>query len=471
MSSEFKQAIASLQRAAREPSRPLREPELARLARRLEKLPTGGGGKEPADIRQVAGEIRRAIDRGIALTNRQLRHAAWCLWNENTRLADDDTVRTRLFESIAVAERPGPFKSLAANFIYAFDVDNAAIVSAGALLLSQASRWDGNWQDLHREYRIFDVIEGPKALAQAVVARDRAPDQILQEHGVDLSGARGGYVKAVVGSLLDHLANGGEPDHDRRLDKVQKYVLTPQGRPIFGDMLGRIAEAILKPFQGATVGKTLRDRALGLVLQVLGDPRRTETQKNWRLVPTALTNLVKSWLAEQSLRQFLDVVDSTANDKYMWQYRRAFWEGVYKLDPPVITEAWVAFGPDGERRAKRDYGRDATFAVLTQSGRQIESGHAVLLLRIGDGVVADWSHNGSCNIWADAQAAGAPKLYQSAYGSNEVRIPGSGNLDTRPLFRVAHTSSDSYNWQGKVADRIYKMTGRRIPESTYQLRR
>jgi hypothetical protein len=416
----------------------------------------------------VADDIRSAVGRGLQLTRRQVRQGTWCLWNENTRLVEDEAVRATILDQVLASQGAGPFRTLASNFLEAFRQDQPGIGAAAAVLAELAPRWPGNWSRLHRDYRIFDIEAGPKSLAKAVSEQDRSPDQILQEYGVSLMSAQGGYARAVVEALLEHLAHGGEPNDERRIEKVQRYALTAQGRPLFGDMLGRIAEAILLPFQGRKPGKALRDLVLSVVLKALGDPRRRETQGNWRLVPAPLTSLVRSWLAEQSLRQFLDVVDDTANDKYMWRYRRAFWEGVYNLG--LVSEAWVAFGPQGERQARQDYGRDASFGLLVQDGKHVESGHAVLLLRIGDGVVADWSHNGSCNIWSDAGASDAPLLYKTSYGSNDLRIPGTGNLAVADRFRVSHTSSDHYNWQGKVADRIHSMTGRRIQQKDYALR-
>lgn len=466
MSAEFKQAIASLHRGAGEPPRGPREPELARLARRLDKLPVGGGGREPADIGQVAAEIRRAMERGITLTSRQLRQGAWCLWNKNTRLAEDDGLRTRLFKLVAMADRAGPFKSLAANFVYAFQADEVGIVEAGELLSSLAPKWEGNWQKLHRDYRIFDVLEGPKALARAAVADDRAPDHILQEHGVDLSGARGGYVKAVIGSLLEQLANGGEPDHQRRIDKVEKYALSANGSPISGDMIRQIAEAILLPFKSVRPAKPLLDRVLNLLAKALGDPRLQPAR--WRQVPDFLTNMVKGWFSEQSLRQFLDVVGDTTDNPKQWRYRRAFWEGIYNKG--LILEAWVAFGSRGAERARSRFGKEVSFGTVWTEGKTVEPGHAVLFLRIGNSLVTDWSHSGRCNIWSDAGAPGVPKLYQLRYGSGMVMIPGNGHTIADNRMAVTHSSPESYSWQRTVADRLYQLTGRRILESDYRIR-
>lgn len=227
MSAEFKQACLAIARSAKAGgSKRDRTTELGRLARKLESLPAGGIGKPPPDIRQVAYDIRSAVGRGLQLTRRQVRQATWCLWNENTRLVEDEAVRATILDQVLASQSAGPFRTLASNFLEAFRQDQPGIGAAAAVLAELAPRWPGNWSRLHRDYRIFDIEAGPKALAKAVSEQDRSPDQILQEYGVSLMSARGGYVRAVVEALLEHLAHGGEPNDERRLEKVQRYALT-----------------------------------------------------------------------------------------------------------------------------------------------------------------------------------------------------------------------------------------------------
>jgi hypothetical protein len=467
MSGEFKQACLSVERSAKAPmAKPERLTELGRLARTLDALPAGGIGRPPPDIQQVAEDIRNAVARGSTLTRRQVRQGTWCLWNENTRLADDTRLRAELFDQVALADRPGPFRSLALNFLEAFRPDEAGIVTASTLLESLATKWPGNWSRLHRDFRIFDIEEGPLALARAVASQDRSPEQILRDYDVSLMKAN--YTRVTTGALLEHLASGGEPNHERRIEKVQRYALGANGKPAFGDMVRQIAEAILLPFNGIKPAKALLDRVLNLLTKALGDPRLEGAR--WRQVPDALTSLVKGWLAEQSLRQFLDVVGDTTDRPDQWRYRRAFWEGLHDLG--LISEAWVAFGSRGERRVRERFGRDVRFGTvekLTSQDKTVDPGHAVLFLRIGDSLVTDWSHMGRCNIWSDAEAPDAPALYKDRYASNSVLIPGTGHTIEADRMAITHSSPEYYSWQRMAAERLHELTGRRIRESDYRI--
>ena len=167
------------------------------------------------------------------------------------------------------------------------------------------------------------------------------------------------------------------------------------------------------------------------------------------------------WFAEQSLRQFLDVVDQVA-DPHMWKYRRAFWEAVYNKN--LIDAAWVVFDASGGRAARSRYGQNTRFAEFSGG---VQPGHAVLLLQIGGSVVAEWSHNGRCHIWNDGNDG--PRLYQPSYTPFQLRATRSGNTDGPRIFSHTHASPDTYSWQEKVAGKIFRLTGVRLARTEYRI--
>jgi hypothetical protein len=448
----------------------IRLPETTRLAQlganRPEPLAVRSA---PKNIVELAGEISSTIKSGAALNRRQVRQAPWCLWHDQVHLASDPEVLRTVLQSVGDSRRSGAFNSLATAFADHFDPGSPGMRDASARLRQLVLRWNTPWTKLDEDFSFFDLELGPRKLASAVVALNRPAPEIVASYGLGTMGAKSGYVRAVTISLLDQLAEGGEPDHLKRLEKVERYALDKHGEPIFGDLLGKVAEALLKPFKGAKPERTLRDRFLLLLLKLLGDPRVRSPKNKWHHVPPVLAGIVRGWLTEQSLRQFLDIVDVTAMER-MWKYRRAFWEAVF--DAGLISEAWVAFGPEGEQEARRAYGRDASFARLEKDGKHVDPGHAVLLLRIGDGIVADWSHNGKYNIWMDHADPTAPRLYKGRYGSDQLRIleGSAGNYDTRTKVSRSHTSPDKYGWQNHVSDVLYRMTGIRVQPNKYQVR-
>jgi hypothetical protein len=447
----------------------MRLPEKTKLGEVASNLPAASlVARQPRDIARVAEEIYNTVTSGATLSRRQVREAAWCLWHKDTRLSEQPAVFSRILEAVSATKRPSAFTALATAFADYFDPAAVGMDEAAQCLCQLVGRWDIPWARLHNDFSFFDAVDGPERLATAVIRENRPASAIVSSYGIGAMAAKSGYVRAVTFSLLGQLANGQEPDHLRRLEKVERYALDDRGEPAFDGLLGKIAEALLQPFGQSKPERTVRDRFLTVLLRLLGDPRVSSSRNRWHHVPAFFTNIVRAWLTEQSLRQFLDIVDQTAVER-MWRYRRAFWEAVY--DAGLISEAWVAFGPDGQRMARRAYGQNASFARLETSGKPVESGHAVLLLKVGDGIIADWSHNGRYNVWKNSADPTAPKLYKAAYGSDEVRIRtfGSGNYDTPSRVSRSHMSSETYNWQNHVARLLYEVTGVRLSTKTYQV--
>src|SRR5262249_9022068 len=135
----------------------------------------------------------------------------------------------------------------------------------------------------------------------------------------------------------------------------------------------------------------------------------------------------------------------------------------------LISDACVIFDKAGEARARRLFKGETPYSTWIKGGtKPIESGHSCLLLRIGNGLVAEWSHNGRCNIWHDAKDPSAPKLHVGRYMSSDVMLRDTDRRWTRRAY--AHNASDSYSWQSKVADEIFALTNTRIMQSEYRVR-
>lgn len=260
---------------------------------------------------------------------------------------------------------------------------------------------------------------------------------------------------------------------DERLATIRFWIV---GRPLAlpkDNNRGAIADALLLPYSDATPEKRDRDRLLSFLLEQFEDPR--QRPEHWTPMPQA-SRIARKWLIEQSLRQFLDVVSHSIVDPtgaLQWRYRRAFWTAVY--DHQLITDACVIFDDEGARIAERVFEGKTPYSKWRRAARytqrkQIQRGQACLLLRIGPGVVAEWSHNGRCNIWRDAGDATAPKLHQDDYSSDEVQAAsGYAPLEAAKLA-IMHSAPATYSWQGKVANVISELTGVTIFGSEYALR-
>lgn len=445
-------------------------PATAEAAERLWSADNTAYQTSKFDLDAIASGVATAIASNQALSRKQVRDAPWCLWDTTPALASDPAALAALSTAWKTSEKPRAFKNLAASFMRSYGLEQVAREQIAGLLRTLADRWGGQWGELQQRYAIFDLDLGPHKLALDVIDTNRSPAEILRQAGIGDIAAAGGLGKQVVGALLSELSKNS--DHELRLSQVERFALRQNGQIQYAGQSPAVIEALVAPFVKQPANVDLQDRFMAVVVKAFGDPRLQPG--NWHNLPHK--DMILGWLTRQSLRQFLDVVDAITVDrdaKRMWRYRRAFWEGVYEFcrRNNVGVQAWVAFGPEGARKARQVF-KEATFAKLEQERKQVLPDHAVLLFRIGDCMIADWNHNGKCNIWSDANERSSPKLFKKSmrYGSDEVRIDGTGNIETRELFSISHNVADTYHWQSKVAERLFRLTGLRIPQVAYKLR-
>jgi hypothetical protein len=143
---------------------------------------------------------------------------------------------------------------------------------------------------------------------------------------------------------------------------------------------------------------------------------------------------------------------SASNDTGQWKERAAFWRDYIKLD--VVTDAWVVFGREAYRSAiqmvkdgdlsKGGFGR--------LHGGGAEPMHSVLLLRIGDLVISEWTHSGKMRIFANGSAH-TPVFYQQTYHPHLIRS------DAYAQEALVH----AVNWQPRFARIIHKYSGIKNP--------
>jgi len=439
-------------------------PELPRTVRReqivSEKFGLGGVLKEPPDLEEIASRVRVALaGKNIEIRRRDLRYAPLCIWGVEEPIAQDPRLLRALLDWIDRVGRRSLVRALAAVYFRMFSPDRLEIELVGRALSRMVNESLRALYDLHREFRVFEPEYGPSLVAQACLSRDTMPHKILQGFGLTGQALVDGFGFAVfqegMHGLRDSLAREPSPKLVRR---IRAWTDEP-GEASYRDANKTLANTLLLPFANGDPSDEIKDEILDVLLERIGDPR-TRSQ-NWVRMPDA-ADIARRWLTRLALRQFLEIVDDVAFRDH-WDYRRAFWMAFYEKG--FIQEAWVAFGPAGAVRAHREFGRSVSFGRLTASSKQVETGHAVLLIRIGDYTIVDWSHNGRCIIWP-ASDPNSPKLYRATYRSGELAPPVKPNGG----FEKAHHHSRSYSWQQSVADFLRIKTGLTLHTRDYRVR-
>lgn len=440
------------------------ELSVARAAGRIAPATVEIRAVEPPDLDAISIRIRESFANGEPPKPSDLRYAPWCIWDGDYALEYAPDVLNAYLRHVRETRRRSSYRRLAAAYAIRFPTRSRMLKAVGATLSHLAEILPGAWSEASKALRIFDPEAAPKEIARAALVFRISPAALLSRHGLSNLAANAGLAEASFLAGLEEI-QGAVMEPSARLDAVMRWSLNENGHLIFDNHRGCVADALVLPHVESTPDKPQRDSILAFLIQYFRDPRLPSDR--WIPMSEACKATVRRWLIEQSLRQFLDVVDENALDK-QWKYRRAFWLAVYEKG--LIADACVVFDEAGATTARQIFDTDTLYSRWRSGGsKQIDRGHACLILRVGSGVIAEWSHNGRCYIWRDASDPTAPKLHNKTYNSDEVMFP-KGHEQSRSKSAYSHWSPDTYYWQEKVADEVYNLTKSRIMMGDYRVK-
>jgi hypothetical protein len=418
---------------------------------------------QQVDLDGVAERIVRSLREGVAPERRDWRLAAWCLWRTKPALVSSDIAFEALLAEVTRMEQRGPYRRLASTYLLDYASDRARIGQVSQSLALCAERAGEPWRSLQKELRIFEGEAGVRRVAEAALRSSGSVPALLSARGLGTIGSEAGFAEAGFLAGLHILQRGQDLTAASHLARIQAWSVSQTGEFIYLKHRAAVANTLTDPFStGLPEG---REGLVRFLVERLGDPR---TRPGHWIGAEAAAVVVKRWLTELSLRAFLDIIGASVADR-TWKFRRSFWMGVY--DAGLITDAYVVFGNAHLRMAERVLGKrtpdNLSFGEFLSGGRKtVEDRHAVLLMTVGNGVVADWSHNGRCNIWRDAASRDAPQLHRRSYTSDDMSKAVGGermeaNLNRMDVF--THNGSETYVWQNRVAARLKALTGRVVP--------
>ena len=436
-------------------SEPLVTVEKNRIAARFSEV---ASMPETEDLKSVAERLWRAVRENSSIPLRDWRNAAWCLWHPASMLIEDELFRSRYLSFIAQESPRGPIRSLCSSYLISFSPTLAWLDHVSMSLAEGVKRFDWVWRKHGEGFGLFDPSRAPHRLAQHCLDLKLTPATLFSNLGL-----RG---QATLKGLVEHVFCEGairlgrqrmHDDPDAVLDEIKSWSEGENREFLYSSQGPALADAVLAAWVDERPPDLFRRRASDFLLGRLGDPRIHP--ERWSRMPDAAV-IMRRWLTEQSLEQFFEIVDETAFRDH-WDYRKAFWLAVYRacVSHGRPMEAWVAFGPAAAQRARRAFGQSTAFGKLRKGGwKNVESGHSVLLLKLGRTSVADWSHNGKCYLWGP-DAAGAPKLYQQEYTSSDVAQHGTSG--------IVHAHPRNYSWQMKVAAELRDLTEVHVYQRDY----
>jgi EH_Signature domain len=394
------------------------------------------------------------------LSQREMRLSASCLFDGEMRLADDHSFLAQFLDAQRSIRSRVAIRRLIHAYCSHFDPSHSGIRQISMFLreavasIPSSARWV--WPEMHRQFGLFDPTQAPARLAELTI-KSPNPRKKLEEIGLGgqliVSGLSANVFLSSLKLTQRNLLT------DPKLEDVVRVIAWVQdddGKTYYSAHRGAVANTLLLPWTEQIPDQNIRQRTQSFLLDKLGDPRIDRGA--WLGVEDAARDVMIRWLAQATLEQFLKVVDRVAA-KHQWDYRRAFWNAY--IEKRVVANAWVAFGSSGAQVARRIAENSADslmrrFATLGGSGAD----QAVLLLSIGDLIIADWSHNGRLRIWRRGNPS-APDLNLPSYVASDLRSDSE--------FDTVHLPPDG--WQGKAEAFIRKHTGIRLLETEYMPRR
>jgi hypothetical protein len=223
-----------------------------------------------------------------------------------------------------------------------FDPRSPQIEEIARFLRSSLSRLPALWRQRHEASRLLDPSKASEIIGGLLIDA-RAPYDALGRFG--LAGRRGasGLVTHVVRHVLANLRVRLEREASlANVNSIIRWASTDGRSTHAQGTQAAIAEALLLPWQTLQPPGPVRQAIEKFLIAAMRDPRLHPGA--WVEVAEAAKLIIRRWLAENSLEQFLRVVDRVA-PRLQWHHRRVFWNAYFKGE--YVLDAWVAFGHDG----------------------------------------------------------------------------------------------------------------------------
>jgi hypothetical protein len=244
------------------------------------------------------------------------------------------------------------------------------------------------------------------------------------------------------------------PDEDSLQQFLEWVFAGVRGTPI-----GDYYEAMLSPFEAMAPQPGVQKFLIGKIIERFRDPRLhvwpSLRGANGQGRQETCVATVKRWLSIEYLDLFIKIIESTAVDR-QFKPRKAFW--LKYFEKSVVSDVALILATDANKvarkmRAELDNAEYMQWATLSGT----LSNQSVLLMRLGDLIIAEWSHSGAMRFW-QADGKSVPTFHAKEYQGSELRNDsikvrvGSGYRDS-----VIHSANGE--WMRWASGAIKHHTG------------
>jgi EH_Signature domain len=443
----------------------------------------GGFGKDP-DLRTVGERTYSAFERvqfapnSTAPRQRDWRNMPYALWlNAERGLHSHTPLTDRYFEVVvpeALASRR-PLKwgrGLLHTYLQSFNPENPVFLKLAHTareffldprVLASLSETEANGLErLITTLDVLDPLNGPVHVANDILGMpaDKTLVQWQERHALTQGFWLNNFCKQAFVEALQ------APEEVRStlayVKRMCEWAMHDIGQPTqrlrYPLCRDEFAYSLLSPWFDRNPPQDVKNALLSELLRTLGDPRHNHA--GWLGVRREAIETASRWLTSRTMDAFFEILRHTEDD--IGPYRRRFWEAYFHAGH--ILEAWIALGEQAVQELQKiDPTGELSYAKILG---KIAPNQCVLMLRMGNILFCDWSHQGRLRA-ISSTAKQAPKLYQTEYELFQLRFPttldfNGGQLDDPGLL---HYESELGGWQDTARHFIAQHLGIQLPLS------
>jgi hypothetical protein len=270
-----------------------------------------------------------------------------------------------------------------------------------------ASRRDWPYNKAGDEFNLWDRASAAKTIGKELLRADD-PDGVLRRAALNPGIYSGNLVQTALEYTANTVATGPTQTAARDcnalldlLDQLGDAGITTKTRPLF-------IRALLMPWTTAAPDRDLRVRIQKLALKEYGDPRFNASSwarfssdlvaKGYGEDAEAARKVLLRWLNSAAFDVFFRLIGRSTANPVQWAAREEFWR--HYLEKDYISRAFFILGPQAVKGAKPDEQK-----LINEAGGYghfsdgADVGHSAFLMEIGDVIIAEWTHDGSCCFW------------------------------------------------------------------------
>ena len=277
-------------------------------------------------------------------------------------------------------------------------------------------------------------------------------DEILRNKNKELLydvGIEDGYARFALGSaVIDILAK--ETAELATLQALADFmdIFVPRDQ-IHPSVKSQAMVGMIQTAKSLPPNSELVKKCAEIAGNTYGDPRLNES--GWPSLSEFLGGeevrkdciaTVRQWNVFKSINVFFEIIEKTTKGEghsHQFPKRKAFWLAYFQQS--AVSDAWVLLGKKASAYVRQLKARGDSDIASLQYGKLngATNEQSVLIMKVGNATVVEWSHDGACRIWTSSDGR-APALYGRETERQE--------LMKEAAVRITHDHRG--NWEAKL---------------------